>query len=112
MVGGKLYAHKPQVQPNSEAGCTWWFESAEELYDGTVRGFGVVRFRRTAYNPRESWTLRVLAWPVPLVVWVPAALLLRSGIIARRRARGGACVRCGYSLAGVVAGAPCPECGQ
>ncbi|MFT3686639.1 MAG: hypothetical protein QM783_17260 [Phycisphaerales bacterium] len=51
-------------------------------------------------------------WPIPLLLWTPAALFLRSGTLARRRANKGACPKCGYSLAGIVEGSLCPECGR
>ncbi|CAN5795844.1 hypothetical protein BH11PLA1_BH11PLA1_13000 [soil metagenome] len=57
-------------------------------------------------------TLYTLAWPAPLLLGGSAALLLRSGIRAGRRARGGRCVACGYDLGGLRAGAACPECGN
>ncbi|HYD01019.1 MAG TPA: hypothetical protein VEB22_07310 [Phycisphaerales bacterium] len=58
----------------------------------------------------QSW--RVVLWPIPLLLWPPAALLLRSGITARRRTLKGMCAKCGYSLAGLGDGAACPECGK
>lgn len=57
--------------------------------------------------------LRAFAfWPVPLLLWTPAALLLRSGTLARRRAVMGSCPACGYDRRGLAPGAVCPECGK
>ncbi|MDP1662524.1 MAG: hypothetical protein Q8L55_11485 [Phycisphaerales bacterium] len=47
-----------------------------------------------------------------LLLWTPAALLLRSGILARRRAITGKCRSCGYDLAGLAGDSLCPECGK
>jgi len=51
-------------------------------------------------------------WPIPLLFWAAGVPILRSGIVARRRAMAGNCAKCGYSLAGLGDGAACPECGK
>ena len=66
----------------------------------------------TTWGTMYDWAVSINLWPIPLLLWTPAALLLRSGILARRRAATGSCAKCGYSLAGLSAGAACPDCGK
>lgn len=58
-----------------------------------------------------EWAIELSFWPLPFLLWIPTALFLRSGILARRRANTGMCGKCGYSLAGLAHGTACPECG-
>lgn len=51
-------------------------------------------------------------WPLVLVMLGGGAWLVWSGARARRRADTARCAGCGYSLAGLAADSPCPECGK
>ncbi len=79
-----------------------------------MRQFGLFRHETVMFANGPNTNIVVLLWPIPLLLWTPAALLLRSGIIARRRAIAGKCRKCGYDLAGLppAPDAPCPECGK
>jgi hypothetical protein len=68
------------------------------------------RFRRWV-NANGDW---VVAIPFAVVTGSAGAATAIAWFLdhrARRRAREGACPNCGYSLAGLTANAPCPECG-
>lgn len=75
------------------------------LYDG-----------QTAFLPTRLRWHGVLFWLLLLslignTIWIAARSPYRW-FVRRRRLRAGRCTACGYSLAGLPPGAPCPECGQ
>jgi hypothetical protein len=99
------------VERHVERSVGWEFRADNELtpHDDSLVDLVVVSYKVDHWSKGPKWHISL--WPIPLLLWTPAALLLRSGILARRRATTGHCAKCGYSLAGLAADAPCPECG-
>jgi len=89
--------------------------------DGSRPGFGNPGFRLSdsgsfgiSVLPRARLTGPFRTVVIPL--WVPLLACVFLTFFARRVARRyrdpGRCIRCGYSLDGLPAGTPCPECGH
>lgn len=78
----------------------WRIESAQVVMSWASAGS----------NPGASARVRIRA--VPMIYLVLGAAVVNIGIMAAtRRYPAGRCRRCGYDLAGLAAGAMCPECG-
>ncbi len=56
--------------------------------------------------------MHMCLWPFALASLLGGGWLVWSGRRARKRAMTGVCGKCGYDLAGLAAGSPCPECGD
>ncbi len=84
----------------------WIAWTAEPEWCFIHRRYPLVWAPRARRAPDAVW-IWVPLWIPALALAVPTAWLFWRD---RRRARPGYCV-CGYDLAGLAAGAPCPECG-
>ncbi len=92
----------------SAGGLRWVTPVFVEPRPDVQQNFGLACY----YNSKSHVCWAVVVWPIPPLLWTPAALLLRSGTLARRRAVTGSCPACGYDRRGLAPGAVCPECGN
>jgi hypothetical protein len=58
------------------------------------------------------WTLHVPYWIPTIVLGVATGMFFGTGRRARRWARTGCCLACGYDRGGLAKDAVCPECGK
>lgn len=58
------------------------------------------------------WMAEVMLWPFAVAFLSGGALMVVSGRKFTRRTKERQCLACGYNLAGLKAGAACPECGR
>jgi hypothetical protein len=87
----------------------WYgFDARETRMPNSVYCYGLVRYWPL---PGMFKVLSIAWWPLPALMWGAGAVLMRWGVVARRRA-GEVCKGCSYSLVGLPDGANCPECGE
>lgn len=106
---------------------TWTNQYGEDMADEERAGVWWTHFDgEPCWYLRELWyedagcggqtgaweSYGVAFWPVPIVMWLPAAGVLCAGVRARTREAKGLCGACGYDLVGLVDAAACPECGR
>ena len=64
---------------------------------------------RRAATTIAGHRLRLPLWPLAFAFAIPPVVVLRRGLVHRRRRRHGLCLKCGYDLR--ASAARCPECG-
>ncbi|MGH7131894.1 MAG: hypothetical protein ACREJO_08125, partial [Phycisphaerales bacterium] len=101
--------------PNPELGWNWTIGPGEMDFDmpGLLHAgstnllfVGHGRWQTQSGQTYQIWT--VYPWPFALTSLLGGGWLVWSGRRARRRAMVGLCLKCGYDLAGLAAGASCP----
>ena len=118
-TGARDWTQKTLSAENGEG---WIFSSAPWRFVGSRNSLAAEAAQTPCSWHLWTWSLQGLKdggfcfvgplWLFPLLLWTPAALLLRSGLLARRRALTGSCPACGYDRRGLAPGAVCPECGK
>lgn len=86
------------------------------LSDGRNKwpSFDYTRFdwRFNAWGDPMQWGVQVPGWVPVLAAGFGAAWLWRRDATMTSREQVGLCAKCGYSMAGLPHGTPCPECGD
>ena len=91
----------------------YWYIDANEIgeSEATIVLGMMAYFERSPAQGLHSRCFLVVLWPFALASLLGGGWLVWSGRRAGRRAMAGLCLKCGYDLAGLAVGAPCPECG-
>lgn len=73
---------------------------------------GVLSGKNVTPPGARYWYARVPTYALLIPILLSTGFAWRSDLIARRRARAGACTNCGYDLSTTYSGSICPECGS